>query len=414
VRNRGTFVAAVWWCAAVLAIGIAPVAAGPSFEGIGNPQGPDSETYAFGVSGDGSVVVGQSQQAIRWTRAGGIQRLAGVEFLHYGLAHSASYDGAVIGGAAIGTNGPVWPASWVLSGNGSGGLSSAGQVLEVASGQVNAVSADGRFAAGNVLLDSVDHRAYRWNLGDQTKTLIGYGVARGMSADGAVVVGHTGREPVVEPPNPFPVTAPANALVQPRAFRWTESDGRTLIGDPSALQSSAAGISADGTTIVGANTYEDAAGYRKAFRWTSDGGWQPLGATPSGWSGSEARAVSGDGSVVVGTFTAGFLTFPAPAADSMDSALVESSVVVDEAFIWDADHGLRNLQDVLTTDFGLDLTGWTLTSAVGISWDGTVIVGNGFNPSGYPQAWVATVPEPSCFGLVGLGAVAAWRRRRGR
>jgi hypothetical protein len=45
LRKGGSFMAALW--CAVLLIGSASVAAGPSFEGIGNPQGPDSESYGF-------------------------------------------------------------------------------------------------------------------------------------------------------------------------------------------------------------------------------------------------------------------------------------------------------------------------------------------------------------------------------
>jgi hypothetical protein len=86
---------------------------------------------------------------------------------------------------------------------------------------------------------------------------------------------------------------------------------------------------------------------------------------------------------------------------------------IGEAFIWDADNGMRSLQDVLTGDFGLDLTGWTLEKARGISDDGTVIVGWGSGPNGR-EAWRAVIPEPStlvlaAFGLLSL-AVCGWRR----
>ena len=51
-----------------------------------------------------------------------------------------------------------------------------------------------------------------------------------------------------------------------------------------------------------------------------------------------------------------------------------------EAFIWDNANGMRKLKDVLVNDFGLDLTGWTLTIARGISDDGLTIVGDGIKP----------------------------------
>jgi hypothetical protein len=46
----------------------------------------------------------------------------------------------------------------------------------------------------------------------------------------------------------------------------------------------------------------------------------------------------------------------------------------------------RSRRCELTTDFGLDLTGWTPTSATGISWDGTVIVGHGLFARGRSRA----------------------------
>ena len=58
---------------------------------------------------------------------------------------------------------------------------------------------------------------------------------------------------------------------------------------------------------------------------------------------------------------------------------------------------------------GVDLTGWELQDARGISADGKVIVGTGINPAGFAEAWIATIPEPStglllASGFVGLGA----------
>ncbi len=56
---------------------------------------------------------------------------------------------------------------------------------------------------------------------------------------------------------------------------------------------------------------------------------------------------------------------------------------------------------MLTTDFGLNLSGWTLTSAFAVSDDGKAIIGKGTNAAGKTEGWIAMVPEPS-----GLGAMA--------
>jgi hypothetical protein len=64
-----------------------------------------------------------------------------------------------------------------------------------------------------------------------------------------------------------------------------------------------------------------------------------------------------------------------------------------EAFIWTAATGMQTVSSVLT-GLGVDLTGWSLTQATGISADGTVVVGTGtFGNQG--TAWIAVLPSPS-------------------
>ncbi len=99
--------------------------------------------------------------------------------------------------------------------------------------------------------------------------------------------------------------------------------------------------------------------------------FQGLGDLPGGSSRSEAKATSTDSMVVVGR---------------------GSSASRLRAFLWGADEGGRSSQDLLASDFGLDLMGWQLTDATGLSADGITIVGIGVNPSGDAEAWVASVP----------------------
>lgn len=82
-----------------------------------------------------------------------------------------------------------------------------------------------------------------------------------------------------------------------------------------------------------------------------------------------------------------------------------------EAFICDDYNGMRTFKDLLVNYFGLDLTGWTLNDALGISDNGLTIIGYDTNPDGCTEAWVATVPEPSTLLLLGLGAVMLRRKR---
>jgi len=135
------------------------------------------------------------------------------------------------------------------------------------------------------------------------------------------------------------------------------------------LQSNGNAISADGTVVVGASLSFILGA--EAFRWTEGEGMIGLGKLPGG-NTSVAVGVSADGSIITGW---------------------TSFVTGNKAFIWDQVHGMRNLKDVLVTDYGLNLTGWDLDKAISISDDGRTIAGTGHNPSGSQEAWVATLPQ---------------------
>jgi uncharacterized membrane protein len=147
----------------------------------------------------------------------------------------------------------------------------------------------------------------------------------------------------------------------------------------------ATAVSRDGSVVVGwtQTQISDDVEIAEAFRWSAEGGLLGLGfSDPSGTSMSIARAVNGDGSIVLGM------------SDG-------------RASIWDEAHGMRDLADVLVSEFGLDLGGWQLYNAVGISDDGLTIAGNGTNPQGEDEGWVVhLVPEPTPALLLGVAAAA--------
>jgi uncharacterized membrane protein len=153
---------------------------------------------------------------------------------------------------------------------------------------------------------------------------------------------------------------------------------------PGGISATALAISNDGSVIAGqggTSLYGSV-----AFRWARSTGMTSLGILPGIVSepNSQAQSVSRDGSVIVGY--------------SYD----ESG---QTAMVWDAVHGMRSVKTILQ-DSGLDLTGWTLWEANGISDDGSVIVGIGINPGGSVEGWIAVIPEPTYFNLFALGALA--------
>jgi probable HAF family extracellular repeat protein len=325
--------------------------------GLGDLPGWSFFSIARGVSADGQTVVGESRsttfsehEAFRWTFGGGMQGLgdlAGGDFTSHASAVSA--DGLAVVGTGTSASG-----SEAFRWTPSGGM----QGLGILGGAVG-VSADGQTVVGYSSSTS-GNEAFLWTassgmqgLGETTGG--SFIQALGVSADGQVVVGYGsgawGYGPV----------------------RWTADGGMQSLGMP--LGGSASAVSADGLTVVGSAWFGSGV---QAFRWTPDDGAQNLGVPL--WT-SVSTDVSADGQTVVGY---GYLG----AASGY------------EPFIWDAGHGMRSFEEVLQSDYGLNLSGWTLQVATGISDDGLTVVGYGYNPSGQTEAWLARLDAPPSMPLV--------------
>jgi probable HAF family extracellular repeat protein len=302
---------------------------------LGTLPGGD-ESRAFGVSADGSVVVGWAEdaagqtRAFRWTAARGMQDL-GTLGGSKSVAFGVSADGSVVVGWAENATGQRRAFRWTAA-RGMQDLSTLGGWGSAAYG----VSADGSVVVGWARNAAGYRRAFRWTAArgmQDLGTLPGGGgsEATAVSADGSVVVGYA-----------------YDAAGQTRAFRWTAARGMQDLGTLGGDWSVAEGVSADGSVVVGwAAT--NAAGQWCAFRWTAAGGMQDLGTLDGYWS--EARGVSADGSVVVG-------------------------ISDGRAFRWTAAGGMENLN---ITYAHLLTDGSKLREAYAISPDGRYIVGWGWN-----------------------------------
>ena len=160
-----------------------------------------------------------------------------------------------------------------------------------------------------------------------------------------------------------------------------------------ARNSHAAAVNGDGSVVVGDSQLDVGGGPQtRAFRWTQATGMVNLGVLP-GHTASSATAVSANGAVVVGI--------------SDPTGIFETGIGLQyadtaRAFRWTQATGIQNFQNLLTAS-GVDLTGATLISALGISPGGQFIRGEGLFPNlpGQRQNYViryldaATTAEPA-------------------
>lgn len=351
----------------------------PSFMSLSDLEGAPFSSTAYAVSADGLVVVGNGnsadgEEAFKWTESSG---MVGMGDLPGGVFRSDA---------------------WAVSGDGS-----------TIVGSSSSLESDPHF------------EACRWTASQGPMTLGTLpggdhnSVARGVSADGSVIVGRA---------------TSANGI---EAFIWTEQSGMVGLGDLAvgSSWSEANAVSGDGSTVVGAGL-----GGGAAFSWRQGIGMQGLGSLSPG-DASAALAVNYDGSVIVGRSNnfdgqaeafrwtesdgmVGLGMLPQTSYAQANAVSADGSVIVGHAlgsienvaFIWDSILGIQLLQDVLTIDYGIDLDGWRITEARGISADGTVIVGFGYNPDGNYEGWRVVIPEPTTVASLLLTIPFAFHRCR--
>ena len=364
---------------AALCLGAAaPASAVASFTPLGDLAGDDFYSFAYAMSGDGSVVVGESHsangtEAFRWNGS-----LTGLGDFTGGIfessARGTNSDGTTVVGYGDTLTGQI-AFTWNTT------TTTLVPLVPIQAGgqsQAYAVSGDGLVAAGSS--DSLlGVQATSWiggaplPLGDLAGGAF-RSQALGASANGLVIVGDSDSASGTE------------------AFLWngTMSGLGDLTGG--ALDSQAFSVSPNGALIVGRG--ESASG-DKAFLYQSGPGMVGLGDLPGGTFESIAYDVT-DAGVVVGS---------------------SASTAGPEAFIH-AGGTMYSLLDVLVANgLAAQVAGWTLVEARAISDDGLTIAGWGLNPDGDSEAWITTigfVPEPSTGLLFSLGLALLARRRASR
>ncbi|HEY2841135.1 MAG TPA: hypothetical protein VGJ26_18410 [Pirellulales bacterium] len=351
--------------------------AAPAITTVGNFPGWD-QTYGIALSGNGTTVVGVAEdtvnlvgRAARWTAGTGVQDIGPGDASLSSSANGVSADGSVVVGSFGNSTAEAfrWTAA---SGVVAMGFLPGGN-FSIAS----EVNGNGSVIVGQAN-DATTLRAFAWSAATGMQALpiapgfdFTYGAAS-VSADGTVIVGTNANQGGVSSAD--------------RAYRYTSAGGYQDLGvQPGFFRSAASNVSGDGLTVVGlSQSFPGFSTVIGAFRWTQSTGLVPLFFDDE--VSSYANAVNYDGSRIVG---------------------VSIGATGSRAVMWTSTLGSVDLNTYLPT-LGVNLSGWNLTGASGISYDGSVISGDGtFN--GVETSWIvstSSVPEPSALLLTALGSAA--------
>jgi probable HAF family extracellular repeat protein len=215
--------------------------------GLGFPDNlleGDNQSHALCVSADGAVVAGTGGQfkvVFRWTAAEGMVNLGDLPGNKTrGAAFGMSADGSLIVGRGS-TNQTNEALLWTEE----TGLVGLGVLPEGEHSEAYAVSAEGEVLVGVGDTVAVAKQAFRWTAAEGFVALadVPYSVAKDVSGDGAVIVGY------------------ARTGAKDGAAIWTEATGLRLLHEVLMLDlgldpagwtlSDAQGISTDGRFVVG-------------------------------------------------------------------------------------------------------------------------------------------------------------------
>lgn len=155
----------------------------------------------------------------------------------------------------------------------------------------NAVSPDGTYVVGSSRSSSGRHEAFRWD------------AQNGMIGLGHLDATYTGRQSFAYGvSNNGIVVGESRGKGTREAFRWNNGTMEGLGILPNMQFSIARAISADGSVIVGDSNYQSSGTSRtEAFRWDATNGIAGLGYLAGGSNFSRASSITSDGNVIVGS-----------------------------------------------------------------------------------------------------------------
>jgi len=331
-----------------------------------------------------------------------------------GRPEGVSGDGSVVVGNATGIGAWIWTPTEGIT-----------QPDNFSFRTVRGISTDGMTVVGNVQNEFEDSIAHYWTAEQGMREIeidpsagIQQFPALDVSDDGSTILGWV----------TFDEERPREQAL------WTESDGIQLFGAiPGAFDGGIAALSGNAEFV--AHNFEDAESFEHTgLKWSQDGGYSfladpDLGVNPDAIE-TRTTDVANDGTVVgfvrsghplglrngivwspdgpthvIGVLSEYGHDFIRPSTISNDAAVVLGSSSGDglrglrRAFSWTQRTGIEELEAVLSRDYGLTETHpWGLQYARHISDDRRVIAGNSSHPtlgfSGGREAWVVYLDWP--------------------